>query len=489
MQKKFYIFCLAVALITSIAFYAAFSWALPPSPPASAATIEPGLSAYYVVTKATSAPANATNLGGGSTGLVFCTVANSTCTFSVKAIGTDVQAYSAGLASIAGLTEVANGLIYTTADNTYAALASSANMISLLQSADYSAARTNLSLVPGTNVQAYDADLASLAGLTETAGDMIYYTASDTAAILDTGAAYSVMMINAGGTAPSWIAPTNNGIWGCNGSGVCAYYTAISIDDSAAQFYNAGTTSKKMKVDPSGMTANKTLTVKGSFDQSATIDLVNTALSADSKTITLGLACADDCTLTFPSATATLAPLQKGYLWIPAGTMIPDTCSGLLQYDTGTNIIDYLAFDYATEEFAEFSVVMPDDWDAGTVKVKFYWTAAATIAGTNGDDVLWDIKCGSTSDGVTADVTYGDAVEVTDEYATADETGPIVKISAASAALTVGGTPAVADLITCRVSRNSDAAGDEYDAGATSDLWLIGVKMEYGKNATAATAW
>jgi hypothetical protein len=37
------------------------------------------------------------------------------------------------------------------------------------------------------------------------------------------------------------------------------------------------------------------------------------------------------------------------------------------------------------------------------------------------------------------------------------------------------------------VSRNSDAAGDEYDAGATSDLWLVGIMLEYGK--TTPTAW
>ena len=39
------------------------------------------------------------------------------------AIGTNVQAYSAALASIAGLTEVAGSVVATTADNTYAAVA------------------------------------------------------------------------------------------------------------------------------------------------------------------------------------------------------------------------------------------------------------------------------------------------------------------------------------------------------------------------------
>jgi hypothetical protein len=64
-------------------------------------------------------------------------------------VGTNVQAYDADLTTYAGITP-------------------SANVQSILGAADYSAIRTLLGLVIGTNVQAYDADLSTWAGLTPT---------------------------------------------------------------------------------------------------------------------------------------------------------------------------------------------------------------------------------------------------------------------------------------------------------------------------------
>ena len=61
-------------------------------------------------------------------------------------IGTDVQAYDAGLASIAGLTTVANKMIYTTASDTYAVTSLTTFGRSLIDDADASTARTTLGL-------------------------------------------------------------------------------------------------------------------------------------------------------------------------------------------------------------------------------------------------------------------------------------------------------------------------------------------------------
>ena len=67
---------------------------------------------------------------------------------------TDVQAYSANLTTYAGITP-------------------SANVQSLLGAANYSAMRTLLSLVPGTDVQAYSSTLAAVAGGTYTGATSI----------------------------------------------------------------------------------------------------------------------------------------------------------------------------------------------------------------------------------------------------------------------------------------------------------------------------
>lgn len=66
--------------------------------------------------------------------------------------------------------------------------------------------------VIGTDIQAYDAALASLAGLSLAQGDLIYATAADTYARLAKGTASQQLRMNAGATAPEWFTPTAAGI-------------------------------------------------------------------------------------------------------------------------------------------------------------------------------------------------------------------------------------------------------------------------------------
>lgn len=105
-------------------------------------------------------------------------------------------------------------------------------------------ARTNLGLAIGTDVQAYDADLAAIAGITGTRGDVLYYGASGWAA-LGTGTAGQVLTAGGAGADPSWTssgagdvskvgtpASTQIGVW--TGDGTIRGYGAFTYAEGGS---------------------------------------------------------------------------------------------------------------------------------------------------------------------------------------------------------------------------------------------------------------
>lgn len=110
------------------------------------------------------------------------------------------QPLDAALTSISGLTYVADRGLYTTGVDVFATYTQTAFARTLLDDANQAAAQATLGLVPGTNVQAFDADLTALAALATTG--LISRTGAGTMAARNiVSADTSVVVTNPGGVA------------------------------------------------------------------------------------------------------------------------------------------------------------------------------------------------------------------------------------------------------------------------------------------------
>jgi hypothetical protein len=155
-------------------------------------------------------------------------------------------------------------------------------------------------------------------------------------------------------------------------------------------------------------------------------------------------------------------------LWIPASAWIPKTTAGcgVDSRETTTNDqnFDELLFDAGSDEFADALVVMPSNYNNGTVTARFCWTAASGSGG-----VAWGIQGRAFANDDALDTAAGTAQLVTDTLIAAND----MHITSATSAVTIGGTPAANTPIQFTIYRDVSDAGDDLAV----DARLLGVEI------------
>lgn len=161
-------------------------------------------------------------------------------------------------------------------------------------------------------------------------------------------------------------------------------------------------------------------------------------------------------------------PTVSTNLWISASQMIPRTTAGCGVNSSETTTYDQnydtLDFDTGSDEFADFMVLLPNNWNYGSITARFYWTADSG-SGT----VEWCIVARAYSDDDALDQSGGTQQKTNDTLITAGD----MHISGATPALTVAGTPGPNKPVQFTVFR--DVSEDTLGV----DARLIGVEIMY----------
>jgi hypothetical protein len=161
-----------------------------------------------------------------------------------------------------------------------------------------------------------------------------------------------------------------------------------------------------------------------------------------------------------------------GQIILTAGGGWPSITSGSnppIIAETPTNRVNfyYIGFPDGSQTFANWAMPMPSDYNGGTITAVFYWAAGS--ASTN--SVRWGLAARAYADSQLLDQAFGTAQEVTD----ANQANDDVNISAATPAITIGGTPAGGNFVQFRAFRNPADAADNLAATAE----LLSIRITY----------
>ncbi len=268
-----------------------------------------------------------------------------------------------------------------------------------LASADQTALQAAVGLTIGSNVQAFDALLTSVAAQAMVADRYFYGTGTD---------AVTLGTITTAGRA------------------------ILDDADASAQLTTLGfSTYGKTIID----------------DADASATLTTLGFSTFIKTLI------DDTDAA--TALATLGVTGKQAIPIPAGAIEPAATNGPSSGALTLTNQKFITkdFDTTTQETAYFALRMPQQWNESTVTFQIVWSHAATSTNFGAVFDLAAVACG---DGDAGDASFGTAQTVTDTGGTTNT----IYISPESAAITVSGSPQPGDYVFFRLRRVPADGGD-----------------------------
>ena len=175
-------------------------------------------------------------------------------------------------------------------------------------------------------------------------------------------------------------------------------------------------------------------------------------------------------------ATAAVKIAGKETMWIPATAFYLPTTNPADAASVETTALrpelKVLDFDAGTAQYAQFAIAMPKSWNLGTVTYQVFWSPSTT----NTDNCIFGLQGVSCTEGDTADVAFGTAVEVTDAgIGTVED----VQMTAVSGAMTISGSPADDDQTFFQLYRDAADGSDTF----TGDARVMGIKLFYTTDA------
>jgi hypothetical protein len=176
------------------------------------------------------------------------------------------------------------------------------------------------------------------------------------------------------------------------------------------------------------------------------------------------------------SGTAAVKVAGTETMWIPANALYLPTTNPADAASVETTAVrpelKVLDFDASTAQYAQFAIAMPKSWNLGTVTYQVFWSPSTTNTG----NCIFGLQGVSCTEGDTADVAFGTAIEVTDAgIGTVED----VQMSAVSSAMTIAGSPADDDQTFFQLYRDAADGSDTF----TGEARVLGIKLFYTTDA------